>query len=139
MTAFLNQIAPRLSRSLSCEPSAEGAAQAAQPEFTVKPAYEIKETTEAWGLVAHLPGVAKEGLEITAEEGLITIRGRRAWIQPEGWTTLHRESVDAPYFLTLGHDNTLNADVIHAELKDGVLRLSLPKSEAAKPRKIAIN
>lgn len=139
MTAFFNQIVPHLSRSLRRDSSAEASTQTSEPEVTVKPAHEIKETAEAWGLVAHLPGVTKEGLEITAEEGLITIRGRRAWTQPEGWTTLHRESVDAPYLLTLGHDNTVNAEGIHAELKDGVLRLSLPKVEAAKPRKIAIN
>lgn len=131
MTTFFNQIVPRLSRTLSPE-----AAPASESEFTVKPAYEIKETAEAWGLVAHLPGVTKEGLELTAEEGLITIRGRRAWHQPEGWTALCRETVDAPYVLTLEHDNT---DGIHAELKDGVLQVSLPKAEAAKPRKIAIN
>lgn len=139
MTAFFNQIVPHLSRSLRREPSAEGAAEAVETEFTVKPAHEIKETADAWGVVAHLPGVTREGLEITAEEGLIIIRGRRAWTQPEGWTTLHRESVDAPYLLTLEHDNTVKVEGIHAELKDGVLRLSLPKVEAAKPRKIAIN
>ena len=134
MTTFFNQIVPRLSRTPSPE-----TAPAGESEFTVKPAYEIKETAEAWGLVAHLPGVTKEGLELTAEEGLITIRGRRAWRLPEGWTALYRESVDAPYGLTLEHDNTVNTDGIHAELKDGVLRVSLPKAEAAKPRKIAIN
>jgi len=134
MTTFFNQIVPRLARTLSPEPAPAG-----EPEFTVKPAYEIKETAEAWGLVAHLPGVTKEGLELTAEEGLITIRGRRAWRPPEGWTALYRESVDAPYGLTLEHDNTVNTDGIQAELKDGVLRVSLPKAAAAKPRKIAIN
>jgi HSP20 family protein len=139
MTTFLNQIVPHLSRSLRCETPDSASTQTSESDFTVKPAYEIKETPEAWGLVAHLPGVTKDGLEITAEEGLITIRGRRAWTQPEGWTALHRESVDAPYLLKLGHDNTVNADGIHAELKDGVLRLSLPKVEAAKPRKITIS
>ena len=83
--------------------------------------------------------MAKEGLEITAEDGLVTIRGRRAWQKPEGWTSLHRESFDAPYELTLQHDNTVDAEKIHAELKDGVLRVSLPKAEAIKPRKIAVN
>jgi HSP20 family molecular chaperone IbpA len=139
MTTFFNQIVPRLSRSLNREAAPAAGTATAEPEFTVKPAYEIKETAEAWGLVAHLPGVAKDGLELTAEEGLITIRGRRAWRQPEGWTAIYRESVDAPYVLTLEHDNTVNADGIHAELKDGVLRVSLPKAEAVKPRKIAVS
>ena len=116
MTTFFNQIVPRLSRSLGREAAPAAGATATEPEFTIKPAYEIKETAEAWGLVAHLPGVAKDGLELTAEEGLITIRGRRAWRQPEGWTAIYRESVDAPYVLTLEHDNTVNADGIHAEL-----------------------
>jgi HSP20 family molecular chaperone IbpA len=112
---------------------------AGQPEFTVKPAYQITQTPEAWSLTTHLPGVTKEGLEVTAEDGQLTIRGRRSWRQPEGWTSLYRESYDAPFELALTHDNTVDAGKIQAELKDGVLRVSLPKAEALKPRKIAVN
>lgn len=140
MTTVFNQIIPRLSRTLGRKAaSAKDAPRAGEPEFTVKPAYEIKETDEAWGLTVHLPGVAKDGLELTAEEGLVSIRGRRTWHQPEGWTSLYRESVDAPYELNLEHDNTVNTEGIHAELKDGVLRVSLPKAEAVKPRKITVS
>jgi HSP20 family molecular chaperone IbpA len=106
---------------------------------TVKPAYEIKETPDAWGLTIYLPGVAKDGLEITAEEGELRIVGRRNWKQPEGWTSLYRESADLPFELVLAHDNTVDVDKIAAELREGVLRVSLPKHEAIKPRKIAVN
>ncbi|MDQ5978230.1 MAG: hypothetical protein QG602_1204 [Verrucomicrobiota bacterium] len=136
--SILNQIVPRLSRSLARRENSE-AQSAGEQEFTLKPAYEVTENKEAWGLTAHLPGVTKDGLEITAEEGRVSIRGRRAWQKPEGWTAVYRESVDAPYELVLEHDNTVDADKIHAELKDGVLRVSLPKAEALKPRKIAVN
>jgi HSP20 family molecular chaperone IbpA len=105
----------------------------------VKPVFEIKETPEAFGATVYLPGVAKEGLEITAEEGLVRIVGRRGWKQPEGWTALHRESADAPFELVLTHENAIDVDKIAAELRDGVLRVSLPKHEALKPRKIAVN
>jgi HSP20 family protein len=137
--SILNQIVPRLSRSLSRRENGEAQSAAGEQEFTLKPAYEVTENKEAWGLTAHLPGVTKDGLEITAEEGRVSIRGRRAWQKPEGWTSVYRESVDAPYELVLEHDNTVDADKIHAELKDGVLRVSLPKAEALKPRKIAVN
>ncbi len=137
--SILNQIVPRLSRSLARRADGEAQPARSEPEFTLKPAYEITENQEAWGLTAHLPGVTKDGLELTAEEGRISIRGRRAWAKPEGWTAVYRESVDAPYELVLEHDNTVDAEKIHAELKDGVLRVSLPKAEAVKPRKIAVN
>lgn len=135
---LFNQIVPRLSRTLGNRDERNGR-PAGESEFSVKPAYELKETAEAWGLTVHLPGVAKDGLELSAEEGLITIHGRRGWQAPEGWTAIYRESVEAPYELTLEHDNSVDVDKIHAELKDGVLRVSLPKAEAVKPRKIAIN
>ncbi len=106
---------------------------------TVKPAYEIKETDEAFGLTVYLPGVTKDGLEITAEEGEFHVVGRRAWKQPEGWTALYRESTEAPFELVLSHDNAIDVDKVHAELRDGVLRVSLPKHEAIKPRKIAVS
>jgi HSP20 family molecular chaperone IbpA len=106
---------------------------------TVKPLYEIKETDDAFGVTVHLPGVAKDGLELTVEEGRFRIVGRRTWKQPESWTALYRESADVPYELVLSHENAIDADKIHAEIRDGVLRVSLPKAEALKPRKIAVN
>lgn len=140
MTHLFNQIVPRLTRAVRrSDEAAASTAAAPRDEFTVKPAYEIKESAEAWGLVVNLPGVAKDGLEITVEEGLIRILGRRAWRKPEGWTQLYRESVDAPFELALEHDNSVDAEKIRAELKDGVLRVSLPKAEAVKPRKIVVN
>ncbi len=129
--SLFNTLIPSLNRA-EARPSAE-----AGP--TVKPAYEIKETGEAFALTVYLPGVAKDGLELTAEGNELRITGRRAWRQPSDWTAVYRESDDVPYALVLTHDNTIDADKIAAELTDGVLRASLPKAEALKPRKIAVN
>lgn len=108
-------------------------------EPAIRPSYEVRESDEAWGLTVQLPGVARSGVEITAEEGRLVIRGRRDWKAPAGWTALYRESVDTPFELALQHDNTIDVEKIHAELQDGVLRVSLPKAESIKPRKIAVN
>jgi HSP20 family molecular chaperone IbpA len=133
--SLLQSILPSLNRTPATTESAAGAELGA----TVKPLYEIKETVDAYGVTVYLPGVAKEGLELTAEDGQIRIVGRRAWKQPVGWTALYRESADAAYELVLTHDNAIDADKIVAQLRDGVLQASLPKHEAVKPRKIAIN
>jgi HSP20 family molecular chaperone IbpA len=133
--SLLNTLIPSLSR-VPAKPSDNDAGDLG---YTVRPAYELKETPEAWGLTVYLPGVAKDGLEITAEEGQLRIVGRRGWKQPEGWTELYRESADAPFELVLSHENAVDADKVAAELRDGVLRVSLPKHEAVKPRKIAVS
>jgi len=129
-----NTIVPSLSRSVSRREQDRPADLAR----TVKPLFEIKQTPDAFGVTVYLPGVAKDGLEITVEEGQLRIVGRRSWKQPEGWTALHRESVDAPFELVLEHDNAIDTDKIAAEMREGVLRISLPKHEAIKPRKIAV-
>ena len=136
--SIFNQIVPSLARPFARRSQPNGGS-GAEAEFTLKPAYEINETPEAWGLTVQLPGVVREGLDFTAEENLITIRAKRAWRQPDAWTSLYRESVDAPFELVLEHEHNVDVEKIHAELKDGVLRVSLPKTEAVKPRKIAIN
>jgi len=134
MSLFRNLV-PSLNRNAAPRDT-EGESGA---EPSLRPFYELKEAGDAWGLQVHLPGVSKSGLEFTAEEGLITVRGRREWKAPAGWATLHRESADAPFELVLQHDNTIDVERIHAEIKDGVLRVSLPKTESVKPRKIAVN
>ena len=131
--SLFNSLIPAFAR-----PLARREQQADSPAGVV-PAYDVQENPEAYGLTAHLPGVGKDGLEITVDNGQLRIVGRRGWKQPEGWTALYRESSDAPFELVLAHDNAVDVEKIHAELADGVLRVSLPKAEALKPRKIAVN
>ncbi|MBK8475302.1 MAG: Hsp20/alpha crystallin family protein [Opitutaceae bacterium] len=130
--SLLSSIIPSLNRTQS-EQAQDGSAAP-----TVTPRYEIKENPDAFGLEVALPGVAKEDLELTIHEGEMTIVGRRSWKKPESWTQLYRETPLADFSLTLEHDNTFDAAKVHAELRDGVLRITLPKAEAIKPHKIAV-
>jgi HSP20 family protein len=133
---LLNTLMPNLTRRPVVQ--AAGATPVADLGPTRRPRYEVAEKTEAFGLTVELPGVTKDGLELTAEEGLFRVVGRPAWKRPENWTTLHRETEDLPFLLELTHDNAIDVDKIHAEFTDGILRVSLPKHEAIKPRRIAV-
>lgn len=133
---ILNQIVPRLSRSAGRNP--EAVDDGTLDGDAIKPYFEVEETPEAWALTVQLPGVTKENLDFTAENERIALTGKRTWQLPAGWTTLYRESVDAPFSLVLEHSNTVDMEKIAAELKDGILRVSLPKVEAVKPRKVVI-
>ena len=118
--------------------NADNGASAARGS-TIKPAYKVKESPEGFSLTVELPGVAKDGVELASEEGQFRLVARRAWKQPEGWTSLYRESSDAPYELVLTHDDAIDAERIVAEFNDGLLQVSLPKTESVKPRKITVS
>jgi len=133
--SLLQNILPSFNRAPAAAENSTDAGLGA----TVKPTYDVKETAEAYALTVSVPGVTKDGLEITADGAQVRVVGRRAWQQPEGWTSLYRESTDATYELVLTHDNAIDADKVAAELRDGVLRVTLPKHEAVKPRKIAVS
>lgn len=105
---------------------------------TVTPRYQVNETADAYGLTVELPGVSKDGLELSVDGEQIRVVGRRAWRKPEPWTALHRETRDFTYELEIAHGRVIDADKVHAELRDGVLRVSLPKAESRKPRKVAV-
>ncbi|HEY1848303.1 MAG TPA: Hsp20/alpha crystallin family protein [Opitutaceae bacterium] len=107
------------------------------PASVRRPQYRIAETAEAYDLTVNLPGVAREGVEITDEDGQLTVSAKPS-PTPEGRTLLRRESPDAPFELVLQHDDAVDAEKIAAGLKDGVLSLRLPKAESAKPRKISV-
>lgn len=134
--SLLHSFIPSLTRSAdSCDDACRGDMTTMD---AVRPAYRIQETTDAFTATVHLPGVNKDGLEISADGDEITVVGKRSWKAPESWTSVHRESADSDFRLVLSHDASVNVDKIGAELRDGVLTLTLPKAEALKPRKIAV-
>lgn len=106
---------------------------------TIRPSHQLTESEDAFALTIQLPGVARDGLDVTVEQDVLRVVGRRAWTPPAGWSALHRETSDAPFSLAVGLGQAVAADRIAAELRDGVLRLSLPKAEAVRPRRITID
>jgi HSP20 family protein len=104
----------------------------------VSPEVNIFETKDGYLLEAEMPGVNKEGLEITLEGNEIAIVGHRR--QPEvSGQPLFRESRSADYRRVFELDPAIDTAKIVAKMDQGVLSLALPKSERVKPRKINVD
>lgn len=131
--SFFNQLLPLRSRLASRNPG-----DATDEARTVVPAYNLKETDEAYGLDIRVPGVSKDAVDISVDQDELVVTARRRWKAPEGWTAVVRESVEVDYRLRLDLNEAVDVDKINAELTNGVLVVTLPKAEALKPRKIAV-
>jgi len=103
----------------------------------VAPDVNIYETDDGYVLQAEMPGVAKEGLEITLEGNTLTFIGRRREETVPG-DALYRESRGTNYRRVFELDPAIDPDKIRAEMRQGLLILTLPKAERVKPRKIEI-
>ena len=104
----------------------------------VVPEVNIFETKDGYVLEAEMPGVNKEGLEITLEGNEITITGRRNHGGTPG-NILFRESREADYRRVFELDPAIDTAKVSARMDQGVLTLTLPKSERVKPRKITVD
>jgi HSP20 family protein len=102
----------------------------------LSPAVDIYETDNALTVVADLPGVSKEQLELGLDRNVLTIEGK--FEQTSETNHLYREYGNAGYYRRFHLPDNLDLDQTNAELKDGVLTLTLPKAAAAKPRRIEI-
>ncbi|MBV9126681.1 MAG: Hsp20/alpha crystallin family protein [Verrucomicrobia bacterium] len=103
----------------------------------LRPRTHIVETGDGYTLQVELPGVNKHGLEITVENGELTIVGRREPFQTEA-ELVYRESRTADFRRAFELDPSIDTTRIAARLEQGVLTLDLPKAEAAKPRRIEV-
>ena len=109
----------------------------AETQYLV-PDVNIYETKDGYELEAELPGVSKDGLEITLEGTEIAITGHRTNEVVNG-EVLFRERNNAGYRRVFDLDPAIDTARISARMNQGVLLLSLPKSEAVKPRKIVVS
>jgi HSP20 family protein len=88
---------------------------------------------------AELPGLKSEDVEISVVGSELTIHGRRSESDEQGVSYHRRERGVGEFTRTVRLPAEVDADKVQASLRDGVLRLTLPKAEAAKPRKIQVN
>jgi len=113
-------------------------AEQTRPHPVFVPAVDIYESRDSLTLLADMPGVTKEGLNIDLKDNTLTIRGEVKPETEEGRTVLYREYQEGDYFRQFTLSNVIDQNKITAALKNGVLTLVLPKVEKVKPRQIEI-
>ncbi len=105
----------------------------------VKPRYEVSSDDAAYYIEVYMPGVAKEGVSITLDHAKLIIEGMRLSHAKEHWRAQHREIGHTDFRLDLDLNLDVNEEEITANTINGVLRITLPIAEKAKPRVIAVS
>jgi HSP20 family protein len=105
-------------------------------ELYVRPPVDIYEIPDGLVMMADLPGVSKENLEVRVDDGLLTIKAKAAQMVPG--EPVYREYELPGFFRQFELVDEIDTEKIRAELKNGVLTLNLPLSEKAKPKKIEV-
>src|SRR6516162_6674063 len=101
------------------------------------PMVDVQSTEEGYVIRAEMPGVDKGGLEITVENGELTILGHQHNLQHAG-ELVHREIVRNDFKRVYELDPAIDTSKISARINQGLLTLTLPKAERVKPRKISV-
>lgn len=103
------------------------------------PAVDIREEPNQFVIHADLPGVELKDIEVTLENGVLTLKGQRASEQKEETEQYRRvERVRGTFLRRFSLPDVADADKVAAKCKDGVLEVIVPKREAAQPRRITV-
>jgi HSP20 family molecular chaperone IbpA len=107
---------------------------------TVSPRADIFETDTAFVILADMPGVGPDGVELVADKDTLVVRGRvsGASTNVQARQVEHREFELADYHRTFTLTEDLDSDGITGTLRDGVLRVEVPKSPRVQPKKIPV-
>ncbi len=101
------------------------------------PPVDIYETTDALVVVADVPGATKETIEVDVEDKILTIKAQPSY-QTRG-ESFAEEFGLVNFFRQFQLSDTVNSEKIEAQYRHGVLTLTLPKAEAAKPKQITVS
>lgn len=105
-------------------------------EYTA-PLVNLHQDADGFTLEVEMPGVGKQGVEVTVEDGKLILTGERAPVADFG-EPVHRERKAGGYRRVFDLDPSIDAARISARIEQGLLTVHLPKTEAVKPRKITV-
>lgn len=113
--------------------------EAARRDPALLPPVDVIEDAAGITLVADLPGVTREGLDLQVEAETLTIEGAVALKLPEGMEATHAEFGPPRYRRIFTLSKELDASRVEADFRDGVLKLRIPKAAHAQPKRVRIN
>ncbi len=116
----------------------ESGAERTRERRAFVPRVDIYETNDAIAVVADMPGVDADSLEISLEQNVLTINGYINDVQPEDYALAYAEYRTGDYVRSFTLSNQIDQSKIEAKVKDGVLRLHLPKVTPT-TKKIAVS
>lgn len=102
------------------------------------PLVDIVENDELLTLTADMPGVDEQGVDVTIEKNVLTLRGTVGDAVPAGYQLSYEEYGVGDYERSFTLSNEIDRDRIQATIRDGVLRLTLPKVKQAVARKVTV-
>jgi HSP20 family molecular chaperone IbpA len=117
----------------------EGKEESTIPARTFVPTADIYDDRDSLKVILEMPGVEKGNVDVRVEEGVLFVEGRLDLTKYRGLQPLYTEYNIGNYARSFRLSNAIDRDKIGAELKDGVLSLTLPKAEKAKPRTIQVS
>ena len=104
------------------------------------PALDVREDKDSFVIRAELPGLKREDIEVSLQDGALVISGERTVEKVEEGVEVHRqERYYGKFQRALSLPEPVAADKVKADYKDGVLTVTLPKTEEAKPKKIDVS
>jgi HSP20 family protein len=104
------------------------------------PALDVREDKDSFVIRAELPGIKREDIEVSLQDGALVISGERKFEKTEEGVEVHRqERFYGKFQRTLTLPEPVAADKVKADYKDGVLTVTLPKTEESRPKKIDVS
>jgi len=132
------QMSPMLAHALGLHAQPQGSGGRAATT-TWAPALDISERKDAYLVTVELPGLKPEDLDITMEDGLLTLQGERHFAQESSEQQFHRvERRYGAFRRSITLPAHVMAEGIQASFEDGVLQILVPKAEEAKPKRIQV-
>ena len=107
-------------------------------ERAYSPAVDVIETTDGFEVLCDMPGIEIKDIEISIAGSVLTLKGEKRNGAGSGADGYRRQTAAGRFQRTLKLPLAVDPDTVEAVLKDGVLRISLPKHEEVKPRQVAV-
>lgn len=132
----MNTAQNEVATSAAATPAVEAPARTFR---TRAPRVDVSESADAYFVTADVPGVPMNAIEVTIEEDRLELSAKRTVAEHEGYRTAFRQFGEGDYRRAFTIPEAIDREGVRADLRDGVLRITIPKAQPAKPQKIRIS